>query len=101
MAVGRSRQHTDIGAGAEHGGLVGADHHGFNFRMLKTQSLNGIVQFDIDPDIVGIQFQFVTGKHGAVLAHVHLQPGNGAGRRQLPVPITIRMCLEIQLQGIR
>ena len=101
MAVGGVRQHADVGAGAEHGGLSGTDHHSFYFRVLKTQALNGIVQFDIDPYIVGVEFQFVAGERTFVLVHVHVQPGDCAGGRQLPVAVTVGMRLEIQLQGIR
>ena len=52
---GRS-QHFDIRAGTEYPLPGRAQHHRLDLRMLEAQPLDGVIQFDIDAEIVGIQF---------------------------------------------
>ena len=56
VRVARTGQHTDIGTGAKHVSLARLHDHCAHFRMLEAQPLYGVGQFDIDAEIVRIEF---------------------------------------------
>ncbi|MNN33363.1 hypothetical protein D3C81_1471220 [compost metagenome] len=84
-------EHEDIGARAENALAGAGQHHGAHFGMLEADALQGVVQFDIDAKIVGIQLQRVAGPQTAFLVHVHGQRGDGTVKGQQPVAILGRM----------
>ena len=51
MGVARTRQHADIGAGAEHPRLARTQQDDAHLRMLEPQPLHRIRQLDIDAEI--------------------------------------------------
>ena len=63
--MARASQRADIGAGAEHVRLAGADHDGAHLRVLEAQPRDGVGQFDIDAEIVGIELQLGARKQPA------------------------------------
>ena len=73
VIVGRQAKHADIGAGAKDVRLVRAHDHGANLGMFEAQTLDRIVQLNIDAEIVGIQLELITGLQGRRLGHIHGQ----------------------------
>ena len=64
-------EHINIGAGAEHAFFGAGDDNASDFRMLETNALQRVVQFDVDAEIVGVEFQLVAGAQAAVFVNVH------------------------------
>ncbi len=95
MRVGRSGEHADIGAGAEHAVLAGAQQHHLHIGMLEAQPLYGIRQFDVDAEVIGIQLEQIALEQAAVLVHIHGQGGDIARHVEFPVPVLRRLGLEI------
>jgi len=54
----RKAQHVNVRAGAKNP-VSRRDHNRSNFRMFKSDSLQGVVQFDIHSQVVRIQLQLV------------------------------------------
>ena len=69
--------------------------------MLEAQALHGVVELDIDADIVGIQLQFVVAELGSGLVYIHFQARNGTVSAYGPVSIPLRMSPKIQLFGFK
>ena len=87
--VGRSAQHEDVGAGAEDALLQAGDDHRAHLGVLEPQPLDRVGQFDVDAEVVGIQFQLVVGREARVLVHVHRQGRDRTVERRLPVPVAV------------
>ena len=49
-----------------------------NFRMLETNPLQRVVQFDVDAQIIRIQLELVPRTDSAVLLHAHRKRGAAA-----------------------
>ena len=64
--------------------------------MLEAQALHSIVQFDIDADIVGIQFQLIAVCRGAIFIDGHDEPGYRSVDADGPVPVVFRRGAEIE-----
>ena len=56
VVVGRGGQHADVGAGAKYSVLGRGKDNGGHFGMLKAQALYGIIEFDVNAQVVGVQF---------------------------------------------
>ena len=97
VGVGGARQHADIGAGAEHAVLARAHHHDLHLGMLEAQPLHGIGEFDVDAEIVGIEFELVAFEQAAVLVDVHGERRDIAGNVELPVPVARGIGLKIDV----
>ena len=65
VRVRRLGERADIGAGAEHVVLAGADHHRAHLGVLEAQPRHRVGQLDIDAEIVGIELQLGAGKQAA------------------------------------
>ncbi len=97
MGVGRARKHANVGAGAEHAVLARADHDDLHLRMLETQPLHGVSQFDVDTEVVGIELELVTFEQAAILVDIHGQRRGVALDRELPMPVARRVGLKIDV----
>ncbi len=95
MRVGGTRQHADIGAGAEHAILARPQQHRLDRRIFEPQALECIEQFDIDAEIVGIELELVTFKQAAIFIYIHGQAGDIAIDIQLPMAIGFRARLKV------
>ena len=62
--------------------------------MFEANSLNGVGEFDIDAEVVRIQFQLIAWREAAVLIDVHGQRGNWTVDVERPMPIFRRIRLE-------
>ena len=87
MGVGCARQHADIGAGAEHALFAGLEDHDFDFRMLEAQPLDGVGEFDVDAEVVGVELELIAAEQAALLVNVHDQRRDLAIDAKLPVAI--------------
>src|ERR1035438_4773174 len=63
--------------------------------MLKPNSLQGIMQLNVDAQIVGIQFELVPRPQSAIFGHVHCQCGDRRIKRNAPVFVTRKIDLII------
>ena len=66
-AMARLRQHRNVGAGAEDALLGRGDDDGADRRVLEAQPLHGIVELDVDAEIVGIELQPIAGRQPLLL----------------------------------
>ncbi len=85
--VRRQPQHEDVGAGAENTVFLTGQDNSANFRMFETNALQRVVQFDIDTQVIGIQFQFIPGTQTSIFVHVHRKGGHLAIKTEFPVLI--------------
>jgi hypothetical protein len=85
-AVRRLAEHADVGAGAEHIVLARLYDHAADFGMLETQPLHGIVELDVDAEVVGIELELVVAEP-ARLVDIHDEVGDVAVALDLPVAI--------------
>ena len=97
VGMGRAREHADVGAGAEHAVLAGADHDDFHAGVLEAQPLHGVRQLDVDAEIVGIELELIALEQAAILVDVHGQGRDISLDRELPVPVARRVGLEIDV----
>ncbi len=95
----RPGQHADIGAGAEHPVLAGADDYRLHLGVLEPQPLHGVGEFDVDAEIVGIQLELVALEQAAILVDVHGERRDVAFDGNLPVPVARRIGLKIDVLG--
>ncbi len=95
VAMRRLAEHADIGAGAEHIVLARLDDDATHFRMLEAQPLHGVIELDVDREIVRIELELVIGGEPAGRIDVHDQVGDLAVLLDAPVAIARRIGLEI------
>jgi hypothetical protein len=62
--------------------------------MLEPQALGGVVQLDVDAEVVGVELEVVAGDDPALFVDVEGEPGDGAVDTQPPVPIAVRVSVE-------
>src|SRR5690625_3095479 len=68
--------------------------------MFETNTLQSVVQLDIDSEVVGIKFEFIPGTQALVFGHIHGQSCNGAIERQLPMLVLTRVSAEIDATDV-
>ena len=59
VGVRRPGQHLDVGAGAEHLVEAAGDDDGVHLGVLEAQALDGVVQLDVDAEVVAVELQLV------------------------------------------
>ena len=99
VRMGRDTEHADVGARAEHPILARSQHDRAHFRVLEPHALHDVGEFDIDAEIVGIEFELIAVEQTAVFVDVHEQGRDGAVIRHAPVPIPRGIGLEIDALG--
>ncbi|KAG1223330.1 hypothetical protein G6F68_020372 [Rhizopus microsporus] len=57
--------------------------------MFEADALQGVMQFDVHAQVVGVQLQLVAGAQAAVFRHIHGQRGDRAVERQAPVAVVL------------
>src|SRR5690606_9690196 len=82
-------EHADIGAGAEDFFVGGCQHHGFYFRVLETQALDNVVEFNVHAQVIGVHLQLIAVEQAGVFIHRHGHMGDGAVGGQSPVPVLV------------
>ena len=59
--------------------------------MLEADAIQCVVEFDVDTEVVGIQFQLVSWLQAFFFVDVHAQRCYGTIDRHMPVCISVRM----------
>ncbi len=97
--MGGARQHADIGAGAEHAVLARAYQRHLHPGMLEAQPLHRVGEFDVDAEIVGIQFELIAFEQPAILVDIHGERRDVTVDRELPMFVARRVGLKIDVAG--
>ena len=90
----RGREHLDVGAGAEELVERAGDDDRLHGRVLETQTLERVVQLDVDAEVVGVELQLVVVTEAAARVDGHRQRGDRRIDVELPVPVTGRLGVE-------
>ena len=96
---GGAGQHADVRAGAEDLVLAAGDDDRAHLRVLEAQPLHGVVELDVDAEVVGVQLQLVARAQAAVLVDVHRQRGDRAVDGEPPVPVGVRVGAELDARA--
>jgi hypothetical protein len=72
---------------------AGQDHRA-HFGMFEADALQGIVQFDVDAEVVRVELQAVARPYARFLVDVHGERRHRARDVQPPMPVPRWMCLE-------
>lgn len=100
VGMARYSQHGDVGARAEHPLLGRSQHHGLDLLVLEAQTLDGVVELDIDTQIIGIELQGIARHQPGVFIHIHSQSCHRAVKGNLPVVIFVGMGRKIYHMAI-
>ncbi len=93
--MSRAAEHPDIGPGAEHLVLPRTQHHRADLGMLEAHPLHDVGEFDVDPEVIGIELELVALEQPAVLIDIHVKGRDRAVVGDAPVPIFRGVGLEI------
>ena len=91
--MARDAEHEDVGAGAEHA-LAGAhDDDDAHFRTLEADAVDGVVELDIDAEVIAVELELVAGTQAGVLVEVGKQRRDRPVELELPVLVAGRLGL--------
>ena len=86
-------QHENVGTRAEYF-VLGAGHHdGAHFWVLEADAVDGIVQFNIDTQVVTVELELVTRTQAGVFININRQGGDSTVKFQFPVLVLRRISL--------
>ena len=85
--MARDSEHVDVRPGAEDLFMIAADDKGGDFGVFKSQAPNNVGQFNIDTEVVGVQFQLISISEREFGIHTHVNPHHLT--LLLDVPVTI------------
>ena len=94
--VCRSREHVDVGAGAEDFRVRRSNDDALHLRMLEPQPLDGVRQLDVDREIVRVALELELAVNAGERLHVEGEAGDFAVHLQLPVAVAAGVRLERQ-----
>ena len=89
VIVGRHAKHADISTGTEHLRMIGTQNDATNLRVFKAQTLDRVIQLDINTEIIRIEFQLVARLQRGIFTNRHCKTGDIAVNRQIPVLVLI------------
>ena len=95
MSVGGAGEHLDVGAGAEDLVEPAGDHHDLDGRVFEAETLDGVVEFDVDAEVIGVRLEFVVVPQTGLGIDGHGERGNGSVDRQLPMVVLLGRCSEV------
>ena len=90
----RLGEHPDVGARAEVAVLRAGDDDRAHPGVLEAQPLGGVVELDVDAQVVAVHLQLVARHDAAVLGDVQPQVGDLPVDVELPVPVAGRVRVE-------
>jgi hypothetical protein len=67
--------------------------------VLESKPLDGVVQLDVDAEVVGIQLQLVSGDQATPLVDVHGQRGDLAVNLEAPMTVRVRRGPKLDVSG--
>jgi hypothetical protein len=91
VLVGGARQHLDVGAGAEDLVVAAGDQHGLHLGVLEAQALHGVVELDVDAEVVGVRLQRVAVTEPGIGVDGHGQRRHGWCDVEPPVSVAGRI----------
>jgi len=80
-------EHEDVGARAENLVLEAGDDNATHLRMLEADTIDGVVEFDVDAEVVAVQFELVAWPQARVFVKIGLQGRHRSVNFEAPVPI--------------
>ncbi len=93
--MARPAQHADVRPGAKNPILAGPQHHRLDFRVLEAQPLDGVVELDVDAEIVGIELQLIPFEQARRLIDIHDEFGNLTIKGEFPMAVARRVDLKV------
>ncbi len=103
VAVGGAGEHLDVGAGAEDPCSLGTaetrvdaagDDDRLHARVLEAQPLRGVVELDVDAEVVAVELQLVAVAEPSVGRYAHRQRGDRSVDGEVPMPVAARVGCE-------
>jgi len=94
--MGRAAEHLDVGSCTEDAFLERLDHHDPHLGMFEPETLNSVVELDVDAEVVGVHLQ-LPGTETTSLIDVHAKARYLPGDRELPVLVLIRMRAKVDV----
>ncbi len=89
-------EHLDVGTGTEELVEPAGDDDRLDRRMLEAQSLQRVVQLDVDAEVVGVELQLVVVTQPTVRIDRHGERRDRPVDLELPVPVTGGLGLEAE-----
>ena len=80
-------QHEDIGARAEDAVLATGDDDGLDFRVLKANAVQGVMQLHVHAQVIAVELELVAGANATVFGNVELHAGDIALHFKRPVTV--------------
>src|SRR3546814_5452092 len=77
--------YTTLFRSTENAVFHAGNHHRADLGMLETDALQGVMQFDVHTQVVGVQLQLITWTNAAVFGDVHGKRCDGAIERESPM----------------
>ena len=77
-SVGGESQHKDIGTGTKDAVFQTGDDNTFDFRVLEADALQGVMQFNVHAQVIGVELEFVARTDTSILVDIELQGGGFA-----------------------
>ncbi len=96
VGVRRAAEHPDVRPGAEDPLLQGLDDHRLHLGMLEAEPLDGVVELDVDAEVVGVHLE-LPGPEASGLVDVHAEAGELPVDGEPPVPVAVRMGAKVHV----
>ena len=80
-------QHENIRARAEHPVLQAGQHYRANFGMLEADAVDGVMQFDVHPQVITVELELVAWAQPRVFVKISAQGGHRAIEAEFPMPV--------------
>src|SRR5208282_185430 len=93
-------QHVDVCPGAKNSTLGAGNEDTTDLGVFEADALQGIVQLNVDPQIVGVQLQFVAWADSAVFLGIHAKGCDGSIKGKLPMTIAGRLGAVVDKVGL-
>ena len=78
-------EHENVGTRAKNFFLGAGHNHRADFRVLEANAADGVVQLNIDAEVVAVELELVTRTQAAVFINIDRQRGDGSIEAQFPV----------------
>ena len=80
-------EHVNVGTGAEDALFAAGQHDGADLRVFEADPVHGVVQLDIDPEVVAIQLELVAGAQAGIFVEIRDQRRHRSVEGEFPVPV--------------
>ena len=101
VGVRRAGEHLDVGAGAEDLVEAARDDDAAHLGVLEAQPLDGVVELDVDAEVVAVELQLVVVAQPGLRRDPQRERGDRGVDRQLPVAVRRRLGVERDVLGRR